>query len=353
MNQIHNELKVLQDLILSAEFKKEASEALEKFKDYLEKVKTLGPYNELNWPVDWTSTVWDFASNLREVTKNTSNLSNYIGEVTHLINNSKNINTEILEFILCELSWDSAAFEVSNKAQNIIKELYEKYPNNLEFKHAYAHFLTDEGIYLEKADQLYKACIAVWKNKSPQTLSAAFTCEYKMANKFLQNKNYDRSIELIRRAQKYEYYKSSQMQMMLLYTFNDKISDTKTLHSLIEETKLDAIKTAKKMQGKSIELLGLFTAIIAFIMSTVSVFGKVSEKMILPIILAMGIVLILFVSTISYMNDNPKNFLKDFRFYLIVAFLGVSIALAYNFSSNQSLISKDEKNILAKKIDCD
>ncbi len=100
-------------------------------------------------------------------------------------------------------------------------------------------------------------------------------------------------------------------------------------------------------------LLGLFTAIIAFIMSTVSVFGKVSEKMILPIILAMGIVLILFVSTISYMNDNPKNFLKDFRFYLIVAFLGVSIALAYNFSSNQSLISKDEKNILAKKIDCD
>ena len=176
------------------------------------------------------------------------------------------------------------------------------------------------------------------------------TATDKMANKFLQNKNYDRSIELIRRAQKYEYYKSSQMQMMLLYTFNDKISDTKTLHSLIEETKLDAIKTAKKMQGKSIELLGLFTAIIAFIMSTVSVFGKVSEKMILPIILAMGIVLILFVSTISYMNDNPKNFLKDFRFYLIVAFLGVSIALAYNFSSNQSLISKDEKNILAKKI---
>ncbi len=70
MINIHNELKELQNSIYELENQNKTSEAVEKFKNYLNKIKSIGPYSASNWSVAWTQTVWAFARKLQNITKN-------------------------------------------------------------------------------------------------------------------------------------------------------------------------------------------------------------------------------------------------------------------------------------------
>jgi hypothetical protein len=224
MINIHNELKELQNSIYELENQNKTSEAVEKFKNYLNKIKSIGPYSASNWSVAWTQTVWAFARKLQNITKNKANLSLYITEVQQSIKDSNIIDIEPLEFILCELSLDPMSQNQSEKSKLLIKGLYEKYPYNHEFKHTYAHILFSEDDF-EQSTKLYKECVAIWEYDARDVIGTAATSEYKLADQYLRDKKYERSREIILEAQKFEYYRNNPSLTVIFFTFLDRIKD--------------------------------------------------------------------------------------------------------------------------------
>jgi len=343
---VHAELIKLQMEIINYEGK-DNSKAIELFKEFLTKVESLGYYTVESWPIFWTESVWDFAGNLQNKTRTNARILNYIGEVKGRINSTTrlNNNVESLEFVLNELTWNQLSSEQADSTNNLSHDLHKKYPNNCEFKFSYAHVLAASD-NLEEAIPLYRKCITIWKNPSQRTLSMIGHAEYKLAKKYLRQGKYNEASEIIKNASKSPYYFMDQTLQTMFFNFEEEKNDKKSFHELIKKVeeslisaknnidqKVDDLKNnleekLEKENKSSLDNLGIFSAVIAFILTAATTAtGKANIELALPVLLAIGGMLISFVLAISCINHRSKDFFKDGRFVLVIFQLLMVIAI--------------------------
>ncbi|MFD2568918.1 tetratricopeptide repeat protein [Pseudotenacibaculum haliotis] len=303
-----SDLKEIINLIESGE----EEEALNKFKLHISEVKLLGKFSLENWKQSWRSEVYNLGTKF-----NSTNPIDFLNCLKEEKQKSNKDEREVLDFYSSEIQYNTLPKE---DQVSKIKNLIEEYPYNPEFRHNYAHSLHNNGKYKEAIETyLY----ALKKDKHNKHFEKSLFHSYiPLLSNLLKDSKYDEGIDLIKDILKGETFIGEPIYHNYFISFNERFQDQILFSNKIKEAENsinEIIKTeTQKGQNRIIEILGFFSAIMAFIFSTISI-GKnfnFSEAIIFNI--SLGLILLMFVLVIHLLFSNKKIKFWDYRIGLTI-----------------------------------
>ncbi|CAK1762699.1 membrane hypothetical protein [Vibrio crassostreae] len=237
---------------------------------------------------------------------------------------------EILSFLEVEILMFNGSVNDSNEGR--VKELYQKYPFNPDFKHSYAHVAKKTN--KEEALRLYKECIQDWdckelirqKNNLALSLMApgknlgidfaeylvrdTHELELGICKDHFEKREYSKAKERLHKIKSDPIYGSiallsvtNQAFENLIYTREYIDSEAIAKQALIE-------KEVKELNKTNVETLGVFSAIITFIITAALAMFK-DESALSPIyMIGIGLILIVFILTMQ-LTTNPIQIKKE------------------------------------------
>lgn len=275
-------------------------EALDKFSKHIKEVKELGRFSIKNWQFHWRKVVYEFGTKFK--------IENPIEFLTS-IKLEKKISTkdesEVLDFYNSEIEIGSLPPETCLPR---IKELIGEYPYNPEFRHNFGHYLTNDKKFFEAIEQYH---YAYGKDKSnTQFLHSLYQAYLKYLNELYAKAKYDKGISVLENLLKegifrgephfHNYLISTEARFRDQLLFEEKFKEKE--NSLNEIIKNETLKG----QNKIIEILGFFTAIIAFIFSTISIGKNFKFEEAIIFNISLGLTLLIFVLVINIMFSIKK-----------------------------------------------
>jgi tetratricopeptide (TPR) repeat protein len=300
--------------------------ALAKFKDYLNLIKDIGPFNSLTWKKEFRKQVYKFGTLFKE--QRPIPFIEAINEFT-----KANGDLEIIEFIKSEISYN---FLTPVECKKQIVDLISKFPYNPEFRNNLGNFYIDEGLFVDAVAE-YNLALKI-EPKNEIFYNHRFGGHWQNLKKYIADGKYVEGKEYLKVIFESKVYNGNLLHNSLIdidARFDDHIIFQKKM-SLLEEQFKEKINTALDSERKRIiEILGFFSAIIAFVLSTVSIAKNFSFTEAIYFIFGLAICLILFALTMSLLfTASNKSILKNYKFWL----LSVSLILILLFIVNISNI---------------
>lgn len=302
-------------------------EALEKFKAYLSKIQEIGPFNVENWNISWRKRVWKFGEEFK-----TYNPNLFLNEIDNITLNSSS-RLEVLEFIRSEIIVN---FLPDIECKRQLLSLIEKFPLNAEFRNTLGHYYSRENQILEAIEE-YKVALKL-DTKNIDFLNSRFSKEQDYFDYLISIGEYEKGEICIRELMDDKDYLSKGInirQTLIDYRrrFDDHVHFQTKLKSLEEDFKIKMHQELDGERKRIIEILGFFSAIVAFILSTVSIGKNFSFIEAVYFIIALGIILILFTVALSTLFTTSKTaLLKDKKFIILVSSL--TLLLIYILTTN-------------------
>ncbi|MBW0176623.1 hypothetical protein [Sediminibacterium sp.] len=324
----------LNDIIELVKAKKIVGEnaALSKFTLYLDTVQSIGSFNLQNWRLDWRKKIWAFGELFKDL-----NPSVFLASLDDKLIAPAVTNKEVLEFIRSEIIVN---FLPDNECKKQLENLIEKYPLNPEFRHTLGHYYGRENSYLLAISE-YKLALKIEPSNSVY-LKHRFSAEHSYLTRLIAEGEYQKGKEYLKLVFDENFYINMDATYHNgLVDFNARIDD-----HLIFQTKLKTMESDFKNKVKEeldnerkriIEVLGFFSAIVAFILSTVSIGKNFSFLEATYFIVALGLILILFAITLSVLFSSKKaELIKDKKFWILI----VGIILLFLFIQATEAIAK-------------
>lgn len=231
---------------------------------------------------------------------------------------------EVLDFYYSEIEYNSLPEEICTKR---CEELIRKYPYNPEFRHTLGHFYNRKKMYINAIEQ-YR--FAFNKDKMNDTFESTLFNTYKSYfDTLIEEVKYDEALKACDELLDEALFRETIIFNNILVSTKDRIKDYIVLNKKIvkaeEDLKIKVEEATKSWQFKTIEILSFFSAIIAFIFSTISIGKNFNFIQALVFNIALGFTLILFVLVLNLIFSEKNSIKKyDFRIILIGVF---SIAL--------------------------
>lgn len=288
--------------------------ALSKFLIYIKFVQEIGTYDSTQWKVEWRNKVWALGEEFKKI-----NPQRFIAIIDNEISNQNHINIEVLDFIKSEIIFNYLP-EIECKKQ--LEKLIELYPLNPEFRHTLGHFYSRELKYL-KAINEYKLALKI-EPKNNSYLKSLFSVENDYLNNLIQIKEFKTGLEYSKLVYDEAFYKEKSIiyhnSIVGFYSrFSDHLLFQKSLKNLETDFRDKMNEELQSERKRIIEVLGFFSAIVAFILSTVSIGKNFSFTEAVYFIACLGIVLILFASSISILfSKQQQDLLKDIKFWIMI-----------------------------------
>ncbi len=305
-------------------------QAVTKFQAFLISIKTLGNYSATNWQTPFITKVYEFGTLFKKISP-----SEFLLLINNEIAQSNNVEREILLFIKSEILFN---YENLSSNKDFFTDLVSQYITNPEFRNTLGHILLKEQSFLEA---IYNYRLAIKENPKQNFIEAKFNAEVLYIESLIETNDLDTAQNYVNQILvTKEYISSFIFQNWFVFLANRikdyKISEAK-LSKKENEIKVTILKELELERRKTIELLGIFTAIIAFIFSTVSISKSFEFSQSLVFIICLGLILILFclILSIIFINSN-SSILGDRRLYIIIL-LGV---LLYLIPTTASIISE-------------
>jgi hypothetical protein len=312
-----------------------ANEALDKYKIYLDTIQDIGSFNTVSWPQIWRKNVWAFGEQFKKL-----NPQEFLQQTDNKLVSSKTTNREVLEFIRSEIAFN---YLPDNECKKQIEILIEKYPLNSEFRHTLGHYyLQNENL---KAIAEYKLALKI-EPKNSVYLKSRFDAEHAFLNNLIAEGNYLIGQEYVKSVFAENFYMNSDSNYHNAFIdfqsrFSDHIIFQTKLEDLQEDFKTKMHSELDSERRRIIEVLGFFSAIVAFILSTVSIGNKYPFIEAIYFILALGIILILFSVSLSTLFSSNKTILfKDKKFWVLIT----GLTLLFLFILKTDTISSILKN---------
>ncbi|HDM8235700.1 TPA: hypothetical protein P0E28_005207, partial [Vibrio campbellii] len=300
------------------------------FLTFMEELVSIGPYSKKNWHISFTSRLWEFFAKLAKY----ENVSQLLHNVDSRIGIASSNELEALEFVRIELLWGNVS--QTKILRHEIERLVEKYPYNLEFVHALANVLISQDEEKFTAIRLYRQCIDAWGKDYNDIVKDTYNYEMSFYKEALESGDYLNAEKQIDYIKSYQPYKRSPFFNNNTLLFQERLKDrkfTEALASKIErELKESVNKEYEGQNKKNLENLGVFSAIITFIITAAASAYNADQQNTPLILLSIGLILILFMTSVMLFNDKPQALFKDFRFYLLVAFLSTTIYTVYSLN---------------------
>lgn len=306
------------------------NEAIDRFRTYVTQVKNIGRYSIDNWPSNFIKRIYSFGKKFSEIDPTW-----FLSAIENEIAISSFEQNEMLYFIKSEILWN---FESHLNQEAFLIDLHQKYVANAEMIHTLGHIKMEKKEYLQ-AIELYSQAYRI--NPSDNFLSTKFSNEVNYIENLIENEKYDEAETLVNDRIGSEIYKGNYIRQNWFVFLRNRIKDYKLLELKAAKKDIEIREMLDKEfqseRRKVIELLGLFTAIIAFIFTTVSIAKTFDFSQAINFITCLGLVLIDFCITISIIFHNKKCPIhKDIRLYvaLIITFF------LYLILSETTLISE-------------
>jgi tetratricopeptide (TPR) repeat protein len=313
-------LSDLQDIITLVEAKKihGPNNALIKFELYLGTIQSIGPYDKTHWRRNWRKSVWEFGALFEKI-----NPTEFVQKIEKTKGNNLSCE-EVIDFIHSEISCN---FHSDDEGKVILEKMITKYPYNPEFRHSLGHIYRVEKKYQEAIAQ-YSLALKI-EPADNDYLSARFNCEEDYLNECIAEGSYEDAENYISKIFEEEIYKKNSVTFHnSLIDFSRRIQDHKIFKKGLDRAEREFQKNMRKElnneRRRIIEILGFFSAIVAFILSTVSVAKNFSFLEATYFIISLGLILILFLIAISVLFSSKK---KKERFYNKANFWILTISL--------------------------
>ncbi|MBY7732374.1 hypothetical protein JHW46_18710 [Vibrio splendidus] len=237
---------------------------------------------------------------------------------------------EILSFLEIEILMSKGLVNDSNASR--IKELYQKYPFNTDFKHSYAHVVkkTDK----EESLRLYKECIQDWgcnelirkKNNLAsslmvpgQSLGIDFSeylirdtheLELGVCKDYFEKRQYSQAKDRLNQIKSDPVYRNAPLLSVTNQAFENLIYTSEYIDSEAIKKQAHFEKQVKELNKTNVETLGVFSAIITFIITAALAMFK-DESAFSPIyMIGIGLILIVFILTMQ-LTTNPIQISKE------------------------------------------
>lgn len=309
------------------------NEALEKFKEYLETIQEIGNFSILDWRKDWRQKIWKFGEEFKKI-----NPSDFLNLIDEKLNSSTKINKEVLEFIRSEIIVN---YLPDNECKKQLEILIENYPLNPEFRNTLGHYFSKEN-QLKLSIEQYKLAFKIDSNNH-SFLQNSFSKDQEYLDdlikkgEYFEGKNYVKSL-----LDDTDYINAGTNIRTTLVDFTRRFDDhihfQEKLYSLEKDFKEKMNSELDIERKRIVEILGFFSAIVAFILSTVSIGKNFSFLEAIYFIVALGIILILFNVSLSFLFSTTKtNLFKDAKFWILI----FSLLLIFFFIIMSSSISLD------------
>ncbi|MEI6488748.1 MAG: hypothetical protein WCP52_07290 [Bacteroidota bacterium] len=315
--------------------------ALEKFKQHISEVSNIGRFSIQNWDIKWRDEVYTFGTKFEKKIDPVD----FLKLLSADLNNKNKDKKEVLDFYYSEIEGNSLPEDAFTKR---IEALIEKYPFNPEFRHSYGHFLKDKHKY-EEAIKQYSFALEKDK-KNDLFMENLFGCYHLYFDDLLSKSEYTNGITTIDKLFQDEVFKDEIIFHNILISTKQRFKDYITIDNKIEKAEKDIKEIVKsetlKGQNKLIEVLGFFTAIIAFIFSTVSTAKAFAFNEAIIFNISLGITLIIFALSISILFSIKEVKRHDFRKYL----LGILVLCLISIVYTERTIQPEKQSIKVKII---
>lgn len=283
---------------LNSKNPKDVKEAIELFRTYTDKIINLGRFNPHTWDYAWRKEAYNFGEKFRNV--DPVEFLKILDKET-----SDKDEQEILDFFKSEIKVN---WQLPDYNKKKLKGYIRKYPNNPEFRHTL-------GIVYNKLEKYDKALkqfeFAIQKDKNSTTfLKTSYNAEYSLIERLIEEDKQEEAqayCDEIRSKRKYsEIHEFNN----LLHVLNQRIKDSLAIKTRLkdaqEEFKLTVRSETEKERRRLIEILSFFSAIIAFIFSTISIGTNypLEESLIFLVVLGLVLILFLLIANILYTSEN-------------------------------------------------
>lgn len=287
---------------------------------HLENIKDIGPYNKNTWKVEYRESVYRLG--------NLSSDPDYFYNINEILSKFFNLygKREIFCFFHSEIIWNF--FEQDNfYNKEILHSYIKEYPHNPEFHHTYSHYL-EKNKSLEQSMFELKIAIKIERNKN---FSFSYLAKINLLFGDYLKKSVNKAQSFLEEEKKYLNSNNfiNNLHRMDLIIFLQRAEDRIRDHLLIEEklelAKKDLENSIQIQQRKIIEVLGVFSAIVAFILTNINIASEnLKIKDMLMLMLGMALVLLIFVISISflfgkrYRYNSKFYFLRNLKFWSII-----------------------------------
>jgi len=302
--------------------------ALTKFDEYLDDVKYIGQFSSDNWDKYWRKKVYDFGKLFSGVAER------HAGRFLRILNEKLKViadsEKEVIEFIRAEL-----VYHYETKQSNLLKQfadLVHAYPDNPEFAQNYSNVLFENNYFSAAIQEAEKTLLIEPDNKV--FLESILNKERGYFEYLLDQNDINSAKKLLQKMEKNDRYIKRPNFASQLVVMRDRFRDIDMIFKKIEG--IDAIvkKAADREKWRYIEIFGVFSAIIAFIVvnTDIAIAEKLEFAERLLLMVAMGFILSIFAITISYIfnQDNSKFFLKAKFWVLIILLIFIGGLVAFS-----------------------
>jgi tetratricopeptide (TPR) repeat protein len=291
-----------------------ANEALDKFRIYLDTIQGIGDFNAAHWRNDWRKKIWKLGELFKK-----RNPQQFLKATEEKLADETTTNKEVIQFIRSEIAFN---FLPHSECKIQLQELIALYPLNPEFRNTLGHYYGREGKLLESIEE-YKLAFKI----DPQNitfLENRFSKDQAYLNELIKKGEYQSGKDYLQTLFADEDYLKAANNIRtsfvdFLSRFNDHLIFHNKLQQLEEDFKSRMHNELDSERKRIIEVLGFFSAIVAFILSTVSIGKNFSFIEATYFIVALGIILILFAVALSTLFTTSKTeLLKDRKFWILV-----------------------------------
>jgi hypothetical protein len=288
--------------------------AIEKFTEYSNFIQHIGNFDLTNWNVSWRKCVWLLGEQFKKINPN-----QFITAIDKKIKESSNQSIEVFEFIRSEIAFN---FLPDKECKKQLLALIEKYPLNPEFRHTLGHYYSRENLYLESIGE-YKLALTI-DRENEFFFDSLFTRDQEYLSFLVENGEYSVGKKYVKEVIKNSEYMLCGINVYDTFIaigrrFEDHLIFQKKLKTIESEFREKLKLEIESERKKLFEILAFFSAIIAFILATVSIGKNFSFHEAIYFVIALGIILILFVTSLSILcTSSKKEILKDHKFWVLI-----------------------------------
>ena len=303
-------------------------EALDKFKNHLRNIINIGEFSIDDWSIDWRNAVYVFGTLFKERSK-----AAFLMEIQELKSSVSENNQEVLYFYICEIECNALFKKNNSYLKKFIGECINSFPINPEFHHSIGNIFYHEKNYSE-AIKYY----SIAQKLDPLNIvfvRSLFNVYYGYFDTLIENSEYEKGYRKVIDLLELGTFNGDKFYYNYIYGFKHRFRDYIQLNKKLEEAegKIDkkVSEETQKGQFKIIEILGFFTAIIAFIFSTISIGKnfKFNEAIIFNISLGMNLAIFALIMSLFFSKDKPK--ILDYRVLMLIVLTGCLILIVVKF----------------------
>lgn len=300
---------------------------IESIKNYLISIKELGKFSPSSWNHEWRKAIYKFGEHFKVLSP--EKLFDVLDEL--ISTSSSEFEIEVLEFVKIEVFLN---FFTSDETIEYLENLVSRFRLNPEFKVSLAIFYLKEGKNELYSNYLRQALKLDKKNKD--WLDSIYKHEYSHGKELIGKKKHEEAdsyIQGIIDSKFYEDYYSSEYQNFFIFLkqrnddqllIENKLSDIQNSSKILIDDLFD------KSRVKIIEILGFFTAIIAFIFGAVTISISLDLSSALILMCSFGFAMIVFILAISLAFTRPQTTIfKDKRMWVLIVILLINISLIF------------------------